>query len=337
MGLASFLIRRAINMVITVIGVIFIMFIITHVITPNPAVAWAGPHPIPSIVEAITKEYHLNDPPYVQFYYFLIAVFKGNWGEDPMYHQPIIQLIDIYFPRTLELTIAAMVVIIILGVLTGAIAAVRRNTPTDYTIRAFYLITWSMPPFLVAMLLQLAIAYGLRLLPATGLANPLLPPPKPITGMPTIDALIDGDWPYFWSSLRHLILPATALALVAFGIISRLIRNSMIDIASKPFIRTAIMKGLKERDVVFKHMLRNALIPAITVLALTFASLLAGAVVIEDVFSWTGMGWLLTQALYQEDYPLVMAGTFIVAIGVVISNLVADILYAVVDPRIKLE
>ena len=295
MGLTSFLIRRSINMVITVIGVIFIMFVITHIITPNPAVAWAGPHPVPSIVEAITKEYHLNDPVYVQFYYFMLAVFEGNWGEDPMYHQPIIQLIDVYFPRTLELTIAAMIVIVILGVLTGAIAAVRKNTPTDYTVRAFYLITWSMPP------------------------------------------LIEGDWPYFWSSLRHLILPATALALVAFGIISRLIRNSMIDIASKPFIRTAIMKGLKERDVVFRHMLRNALIPAITVLALTFASLLAGAVVIEDVFSWTGMGWLLTQALYQQDYPLVMAGTFIVAIGVVISNLVADLLYAVVDPRIKLE
>jgi peptide/nickel transport system permease protein len=337
MGLTSFLIRRTINMVITVVGVIFIMFIITHVITPNPAVAWAGPHPVPSIVEAITKEYHLNDPVYVQFYYFMLAVFEGNWGEDPMYHQPIIQLIDVYFPRTLELTIAAMIVIIILGVLTGAIAAVRKNTPTDYTIRTFYLITWSMPPFLVAMLLQLAIAYSLKLLPATGLANPLLPPPKPITGMPTVDALLEGYWPYFWSSLRHLILPATALALVAFGIISRLIRNSMIDIASKPFIRTAIMKGLKERDIVFKHMLRNALIPAITVLALTFASLLAGAVVVEDVFSWTGMGWLLTQALYQQDYPLVMAGTFIVAIGVVISNLAADLLYAIVDPRIKLE
>ncbi len=282
-------------MVITVFGVIFIMFIITHVITPpNPAVAWAGPHPIPSIVEAITKEYHLNDPVYVQFYYFIMAVLEGNWGgeDPPMYHQPIIQLIDVYFPRTLELTIFAMIVIIVVGILTGAIAAVHRNTPTDYTIRAFYLVTWSMPPFLVAMLLQLAIAYGLKLLPATGLANPLLtPPPKPITGMPTVDALIEGDWVYFWSSLRHLILPATALALVAFGIISRLIRNGMIDIASKPFIRTAIMKGLKERDVVFRHMLRNALIPAITILALTFASLLAGGRLLLRTYSH-GQEWV---------------------------------------------
>ena len=224
----------------------------------------------------------------------------------------------------------------LIGIFSGAFAAEHKDEWGDYTVKALYLISWCMPPFLAALLLQLFIAYKWGFLPPNLMADPTLPSPKPITGFPIIDAIIESNWPYFISSLRHLILPAFALALISFGIITRITRSSMLLSLNADYIRSAIMKGVEKRRVIYTHALKNSMIPVITLLALVFSWMISGSVIIETIFSYQGLGWLLTTALYNYDYPTVIGCSIVIGIAVVLANFVADVLYAVIDPRIKL-
>ncbi|WP_291764922.1 ABC transporter permease [Caldivirga sp. UBA161] len=339
-SMAVYITRRIINMFITLLLLIAIVFTLIHVLAPSPyalARIWVGARVTPQALQAVIKAYGLDKPLYIQFINYVADVFTGNFGIDTMFKRPVLQVMATYLPYTLQLVLTGTVIALIIGVFTGAVAGAKKDTGTDYAIRVIYLVTWSMPPFLVAILLQLLIAYYLGLLPATGVVNPLYTAPKPITGWPLLDAAIEHDWPYFISMIRHLILPATSLALVSFGLTTRLMRNTMIDVINKDYIRTAIMKGLPERSVIYKHAMRNALIPIITIAVLAFATSIAGAVVIEDIFQYHGMGWFTTQALFNLDYPTILGFTFIVGISIMVANLVADLLYAVIDPRIRLE
>ncbi len=223
-----------------------------------------------------------------------------------------------------------------IGIYTGAIAAANRNRPADYGLKAVYLTTWSTPLFLVGFIMQLIFAYWLKLLPATGVVDPTFAAPVAVTGAPLIDALLARDWVYLYSVIRHLILPASAIAVASFGLITRLTRASMIDALDKDYVKLAYMKGLSKSKVVWGTAFRNAVIPIITLLALTFAFSAGGAVVIEDVFAYHGMGYFTVNAIYNLDYPAILAFTVIIGISVVVANLIADLLYAVADPRVRL-
>lgn len=319
-----------------ILGIIVLTFLLSHVLAPNPAHVWAGPHAAPSVIQAIIKEYHLNQPIYVQLYYYLISSLTFNFGVSPFFKQPVSKLIAIYLPRTLQLIFVAMILTGLIGVFSGAFAAEHKDEWGDYTVKALYLISWCMPPFLAALLLQLFIAYEWGVLPPNLIADPTLAAPRYITGFPTIDALIEGNWPYFWSSLRHLILPAFALALISFGVITRITRSSMLLSLQSDYIKAAIMRGVDKRRVVYTHALKNSMIPVITLLALVFSWMISGSVIIETIFSYEGLGWLLTTALYNYDYPTVIGCSIVIGIAVVIANFIADVLYAVIDPRIKL-
>jgi peptide/nickel transport system permease protein len=334
-GLLGFVARRAFNSVLLIIGTVILTFILTHIIAPNPAHIWAGPHASPTVVAGVVNRYHLDAPWYVQLYYYIIDTFTLNFGVSPYFGQPVSTLIETYYPRTLELDFLAIGLTVIIGVFTGAFAAAHHDRAGDHAVRGFYLLTWSIPPFLVAIILQYFFAYR-WILPPLGLADPSLLPPKPITGLITLDALVEGNWTFFWSSIIHLILPVIALALISFGIITRIMRSSMLDVLKTDYVRTAIMKGVGTRKAVYVHALKNSLIPVITVIALTFAYTIAGSVVIEDIFGYTGMGYLITQSLANFDYPTLIASTIVITISVVVINLVADILYAIVDPRVRL-
>ncbi|MEM0120804.1 MAG: ABC transporter permease [Thermoprotei archaeon] len=336
MGFASYAIRRAVSSVIIVVGAVVLTFILTHVVAPNPASVWAGPHASKAAVEAIKYEYHLDQPVVVQLYYYLIDAFSFNFGVSPFFKEPVSTLIATYFPRTLELVIVAMILTVLIGVYTGAFAAVHQERAGDYVVRALYLVSWSMPPYLVALLLQFGLAYHLKLLPPSQLANPALNVPKTVTGFPTLDALIDGDYAFFYSSLRHLVLPAFTLAFISFGIITRIMRSSMLEAMGAEYVRTAIMKGVGRRRAMYVHAFKNSLIPVITVIALTFSYLIAGSVVVEEVFSYEGMGYLITQALFNYDYPTLIGCTIVVTISVIIINFVSDLVYGAIDPRIRL-
>jgi len=277
----------------------------------------------------------LNQPWYVQLYYYLQQVFTFNFGVSPYFKQPVVSLIETFYPRTLELDIISMTITVILGVFTGAFAAAHKDRPGDQAVKGFYLITWSAPPFLVALILQFFFAYQWGLLPASHIADPALPLPAPVTGFLTIDSLIAGNWPFFESAVLHLVLPVVSLALISFGIITRIMRSSMLEALRTDYVRTATMKGASQRRVVYYHALKNSLIPVITVIALTFAYTVAGSVVIEEVFSYEGMGYLITQALYNYDYPTLIASTIVITITVVVINFAADVVYGLIDPRIR--
>jgi peptide/nickel transport system permease protein len=284
----------------------------------------------------VINEYHLNQPVLTQLYYYLVDVFTFNLGNSPYFKQPVSVLVETYFPRTLELTFVAMGLTIVIGVFSGAFAAAHQERAGDHGIRAAYLLSWSMPPFLVALLLQFFLAYNSHIFPPSQLADPALTLPHPVTGLISLDALIDGNYTFFYSSVLHLILPAFSLALISFGLITRIMRSSMLDNLRTDYVRTAIMKGAGTRRATYVHALKNSLIPVITVISLTFAYLIAGSVVIEEIFSYEGMGYLITQSLYNYDYPTLIGSVIVITISVIIINFIADILYAAIDPRVRI-
>lgn len=336
MGFSSFVLKRAISSLIIVFGAVVLTFLLTHVLAPNPASIWAGPHASKAVVQAVIREYHLNQPPLTQLYYYVLDTFSFNFGVSPYFKQPVSTLIATYFPRTLELVAVAIVLTVIIGVYSGAFAAANQERAGDYAMRTLYLVSWSMPPYLAALLLQFGLAYQFKLLPPNQLADPALSLPKPITGLPTLDALLEGNYTFFYSSLKHLVLPALTLAFISFGIVTRIMRSSMLEAMNAEYVRTAIMKGVGRRRAIYVHAFKNALIPVVTVIALTFSFMVAGSVVVEEVFSYQGMGYLITQALFNYDYPTLIGCTIVVTVSVVATNFVADILYAAIDPRVRL-
>jgi peptide/nickel transport system permease protein len=273
----------------------------------------------------------------VQFYDYLVNLLHGNLGTDSIYKIPETVIIGRYLPITLELVLVGLVLAIVLGIFTGTIAASRKGGAIDQTIKAVYLVTWASPPFIVAFILQLVIAYDLGLLPATGLVDPTLTAPHVVTGFPLIDSLLAGDLVYFWSACQHLVLPAVSLAVTTFGVATRIMRSSMIDALDKDYIKLAYMKGFSKRQVVYRTAFKNAIGPIITLSALFFGTATAGAVIVEDIFQYHGIGFFTVQSILNLDNVAILAIAIIVGISVIVANLLADILYGVADPRIRLE
>jgi len=320
-----------------VIGVTFLAFVISHVVVPNPAHVWAGPKADPSTVAAIAARYHLNDPLYLQYFYYLRDLVKGDLGVSPVSGQPVSVGLISHFPATLELAVVAIVITVSLGIPLGVLAAVHKDQPADYGIKIFYLSGVSSPPFLVCLGLLLVLFYYLRIFPSSGQLSPFVQPPPTITGMILVDAILAGQINVFLDALRHIVLPAMALALTTFGYVTRLTRSSMIDALNRDYVRTAYAKGLSDRTVIYGHALRNALISTTTVIGLFFGGLLSGAIVVETIFDWGGIGWYATQAILALDFPSIMGVTIVFTLVVVTTNLLVDISYLVLDPRIRLE
>jgi ABC-type dipeptide/oligopeptide/nickel transport system permease component len=331
-------------------GVVFLTFVISRIVVPDPVRAWIGVKASQSYANALILRYHLNQPLWVQFYYYLEGYLTGNWGISPVSQQPVLPEIEAHLPATVELTLAAIIIIIFFGITLGVVAAIKKDKWPDQVSRITALTGVSSPPFLGAIIILLIFFYYLHLFPNGGRLDPGLTPPSgisftlfgdhvslPPTGLYILDSLLTGNWVDLWSSIRHIILPAFALAITYFGITTRLVRSSMLNVLSEDYIRTAKSKGLSGSVVIFKHTLRNALIPATTIIALNFATLLGGTVVIEDVFNWPGIGRFTVQALQNLDYPTIIGTTLVFAIGVVAINLVADILYTILDPRVQPE
>jgi ABC-type dipeptide/oligopeptide/nickel transport system permease component len=323
-------------MVPVIIGVTLMTFLISRVVVPNPARAWAGLKASQATIEAISARYHLNDPLYTQYFYYLSDLLRGDWGTSPTTGQSVLENLIGYFPATMELSMVAIIITIALGIPLGVLAAVRQNKTTDHLVRLFSLGTYSMPPFLAALVLQLLLFYRLRLFPSGGRIDPLITAPTKYTGLMIFDSILSGNLPALSSSLIHIALPALTLAILSFGVVTRLTRTNMLEVLGQDYVRTARAKGLSEKVVVYKHALRNALISTVTVLALLFALMLSGAIVIEYIFNWPGIGRYAVQSILALDMPAVMGTTLLFTVVVVILNFVADVVYAVLDPRIRL-
>ena len=335
MNLLRYLARRAGLTIFVLFGVTLITFVISHIVPADPVVAYLGDHAPPELVEKVRHQIGLDRPLPVQYVIYLRDLLHGNMGISIMDNRPVSRDLGQYLPATLELSTAAMIVAILIGVPTGVISALYKDAWPDQVARVFALGGSSLPVFYVALLLLGLFYARLGVLPGPGQLGIYTQPPPYLTGMVALDALVTGDWPALGDALRHLVLPALVLGYYSAGIITRMTRGSLLEVLRMDYVRTARAKGLAEPRVVLRHALRNALLPTVTVIGLAYGSLLSGAVLTETIFSWPGIGRYATNSVISVDIPAVLGVTLVVAIIYSGVNLLVDIVYAYLDPQIR--
>jgi len=341
MKFVHYLGRRIVSTLFAIFGVMVLTFVCSHLLPSNPAVLWlGGPGLITKeAIEMITEKYHLNDPIHVQFYIYLQNLLKGDLGTSPVTNQPVLKELSTYFPHTVELMIVSFLITMIVGIFLGIISATKKDSVLDHFTRVFTLLGVSMPSFWLALLTQIVFYYQLRWLSDPGgRINPTVlmrHPIQELTGFLILDSLLSGNWAAFASLIEHLILPALTLAYISLAIIARITRAGMLEVLRQDYIRTARSAGLLERAVIYRYALKNAMIPTTTVLGLVFGSMIAGSVVIETVFYWPGMGRYAYDSILSLDFPGIMGFVLVASIIYVLSNLIVDLIYGFIDPRVR--
>ena len=316
-----FILKRIVQAVPLLLGVATLIFVILHLAPGDPTSIYFSPDVDPEVIALMRTNLGLDQPLHVQYWRWLTSFLQGDFGHSFAQHRPVLQILLDAIPNTLLLSAISIVIIFSVGLLVGTIQAVRQYSLADNSATVVSFFFYSMPSFWFALMLMLLFSYKLQLLPASQMTSvnyEYLPPLKQL-----------------WDRFVHLIMPATALGIGAAAGVARYARGGLLEVIRQDYIRTARAKGLSERKVIFKHAMRNALIPVITLFGLYIPFLLSGSVLIETIFAWPGMGRVIVTAIFQRDYPLVMAATFLFAVFVILGNLLADVLYALVDPRIR--
>ncbi|MGI0078960.1 MAG: ABC transporter permease [Nitrososphaerales archaeon] len=331
-----FLGKRALGTAAIMLGVVVTIFLISHVLNPDPSALWAGAKARVSTVDQIRAEYHLGDALYVQLYYFVVNTFTGNLGTDPVTGQSILKEILFYAPNTIELVIGALIITVIVGVALGYISAMHFSTKLDSFVRVVYLTTWATPYYLGAIAAILVFAVAIPILPSGGMYDLSLTPPATVTGIFVLDSLLSLNVASFVSGLQHLILPAGVLALLDFGIVTRVTRSSILDVRWSTHVKSAKARGVPDRLANRRHILRNGLIDATTISAIVFGWMLSGTVIVEEIFAWPGIGNFAYVAIQNLDYPALVPVVVFFTFGVIIANFLADVIYSILDPRIAL-
>lgn len=332
-----FMMRRLAGLLFVVFGVSIFTFTIAQLVPVDPAASALGANAREEQIEAYRLELGLDRPIWEQYVRYLARLLQGDLGESIRTRRPVVDDLRDFFPATLELSLAALVVSLCIGIPLGIIAALRRNHWLDAAARLFALVGGSMPIFYVG-LLGLGLFYRtLRWLPGPGRLDSTLTPPNTITGLFTIDALLTGNWPILQNTIMHLILPALTLGYFSTAVLLRITRSSMLEAMSQDYVRTARAKGLAERLVVLRHVFKNSLPPVLTTIGITFGSLLSGAVLTETVFGWPGLGKYATTSVSNLDLPAVMGVTLLAATVYPLVNTLVDIGYSLVDPRVRVE
>lgn len=330
----KYIIKRLLLLIPVLFGVSLTVFIVMHVFTTDPTSIILGQHATAEQIEKLRGTLGLNDPLPVQFWNFLKGAVQGDLGESLITHTSVVKEIFVRFPATIELAFAAIVIASILGVTIGVISAIKRNSIIDYIGMVTALLGVSMPIFWLGLLFIVFFSVQLKILPVSGRIQ-IGFEPEHVTGLYMLDSLLTGNTDAFFDALKHILLPAAALASYSMAIIARMTRSTMLEIIKQDYIRTARAKGLFEKSVILGHALRNALIPVITVIGLQLGSLLGGAVLTETVFAWPGLGSYTIDAILKSDYPVVQGAVIVLASVFVLVNLLVDLLYAYLDPRIK--
>ena len=331
--LVVFIGKRLLQLIPVLLGVVIITFFFTHIAVSNPCAIWSGPKASPSTIEACVRNNHFNDSLPVQFYYYVLGLLTGNWGTDPLFHLGVLPYVLQTFPETLELVLTASAMMIFVGIPLGVVAAASNGRIADHVVRIFYLSGWATPTYIAGVVL--AIGVGTYLGDTGGAFSTARAPVPQITHMSVIDSLIALNPSATVDAITHLILPAMALAFINMGIATRMTRTSMLEILPLEFIKTARMKGLGDFWVLYKHALRNALITTVTVLGVTIGTMVSGTVVVEEIFTWPGLGLYAYDAITQYDFAGTIGVVIFFAIVVVVANLIADVLYGVLDPRVE--
>ncbi|WP_459462997.1 ABC transporter permease [Rhizobium sp. No.120] len=332
MGLLRFLVVA----VTTYLGLLAVTFFIGRVIPIDPALAIAGDHAPQQILERLRREMHLDEPLYLQFYYYLVSALSGDFGTSVLTTNPVMDDIRRVFPATMELATVGTIIGALFGVPFGVLAAVRRNSFIDQIVRVIGLVGYSVPVFWLAMV-SLVIFYAkLNWVAYPGRIDIAYEYTfTPVTGFFLLDSALQGQWDVFWDVFRHIILPASLLGYFSLAYISRMTRSFMLNELGQEYIVAARAKGLSETRVIWGHALRSAAVPLITVIALSYAGLLEGSVLTEIVFSWPGIGFYITSSLRNADMNAVLGGTIVVGTVFIGINLISDLLYRTLDPRTR--
>ncbi len=360
MKMTTYIIRRLLLLIPVILGVTAFTFILTRVNIGLWISSLMGRIRTPAAKAHIIAEYHLNAPIYLQYFYYMQGLLSGNWGFTSGFdtlvgtYRPVFQVMQERLPNTIELAVASIILVVLFSIPLGVISAVKRDKLPDHASRLWAMISYSTPTFWLGLLILFAIS---PYVPITSISNSigisyyfapnggfepwvvhqggLILGTRP-TGFLILDTLIYGDFPAFFNSIEHIILPAITVALTSMGAIVRFLRSSMLDAMGQDYVRTAKAKGLPQKRVINKHVKRNAYSATVTILGLLLASLMGGVVITEEIFSWPGIGYWLAEAAIVNDFASIMASVFVFAIIIVVANLIVDIVYAYLDPRVRL-
>ncbi len=346
MAFLRYVLKRLGFLALVLLGVsVVVFFVLRGMPGVDPLAAYITPGlPISQdALKVLRTELHLDRPLPVQYLYYVAGLLRGDWGYSRTAAQPVLDALLGRLPATIELAVFAVLLSVVIGVPAGIVAALRKDRAADVAVRVVSVTGVSLPVFWLGIILQLVFFYylgqlGLPNLPSRGRVGDLVAlatPVRTVTGFYLIDGLIGGNLPFFLSALRHLCLPAFTLSLISLAAVVRIMRASMLEVLRQDYIQLARSKGLPRRTIIFRHALRNAITPVLTTAGTTLGLLLGGAVVVETVFSWPGIGRLAAQGILNDDSMLVVGFTLFVATMMVLVNLVVDVLYAVVDPRVR--
>lgn len=330
-----FVISRAAMVIPTFLGVTFLSFFLIRLVPGDPIEVRVGERGIaPERLAQLRHEMGLDLPLWHQFYDYIVQILHGNLGMSVVTRTPVLHEFATLFPATLELSLCAILVALVLGLPAGVIAAVKRGSMFDHSVMGVSLAGYSMPIFWWALLLILLFSVNLGWTPVSGRLDAIYYV-QPVTGLMLIDSFWSDDPGAFRSAVRHLILPALVLGTIPLAVVARMTRSAMLEVLGEDYIRTARAKGLGKFRVIGLHALRNALIPVVTVIGLQVGTLLGGAILTETIFSWPGIGKWLIESINRRDYPVLQGGVLLVATLIMVVNLAVDLLYGALNPRIR--
>jgi ABC-type dipeptide/oligopeptide/nickel transport system permease component len=334
--MARFVANKLLGGLAAVFGASIVAFAFMRVLPGDPARLVLGPLATDAAIASLREKMGLNDHLWVQYFRYLKAFFTGDWGFAYSAGQPVTEQIGSRLPASIELGLYAFLFAFVLSVALALVATYRRSGLVDGLVRAFSFISLGTPQFWFALVLLIVFFERLSLLPGPeGRLSPDREPPHARTHLYTLDALLAGQFTTFWDAFKHLVLPAIALGLPAFGFLVRLLRANLLEVAREPFIVVARSKGLSRWDAFVRHALPNAFLPTLTASGLLFAQLIAGSVLVEKVFAWPGVGALVVDSILQQDFAVVQAFVLLSAVAYVSVNLLVDLLYGVIDPRVR--
>lgn len=339
MDLTRYFLRRLVLSAFVVLGVTVLVFVVAQVVPSDPAALYAGPRPNAEQIAKAREELNLDAPLPERFAHFAHAMATGDFGVSYKSRRLISEDLAVYLPATLELAVFSTGLALLIGIPSGVVAAARRGSLLDRIGGLGSIAAVAMPTFFLAMLLQVVFAQWLDILPLSGRMSrefSVVDPLQPVTGFNLIDALLAGRPAAFWDAFVHLILPALTLASYPAGVAMRLTRSAMIEILQRRHVVAARALGLSEPRILFGHALPNAVGPALTVIGLSFAYALTGAVLVEIIFAWPGLGRYVSEAILSKDFPVIAAATLVVTLCYVVMNLIIDFAQAMVDPRVAL-
>jgi peptide/nickel transport system permease protein len=332
--MTSYIIRRLLSLIPTLLGVSIIVFLFLRMIPGDPALALAGEHASTANVERIREEFGLNKPLYEQYLTYMGKVLRGDLGRSVFNKRYVTDELRARFPATLELSACALFVAMIVGLPAGIISATKRNSIFDNAAMVGSLLGISMPIFWLGLMLNWFFAVRLGWLPSVTRLDSGIELHR-ITNLIIVDSLLTGNAEALLNGIKHLILPSVALGTIPMAIIARMTRSAMLEVLEQDYVRTARAKGLAERVVILRHALKNALLPVITILGLQVGLLLSGAVLTETIFAWPGIGRWLYLSILARDYPIVQGMALFITVLFLVVNLLVDLSYALVDPRIR--